>query len=215
MAGENAHLGRFAADAHGKFLGAGAALGCGLEGGLDDPILQGMEGDDSQPDRPGSGRSTAAVSILFHGGQLVVDGDADGLEAPLGRVLLFPARAWGGHGAADDLRQLQRGLDGLFSPALFDGGGDAGGVALLAVGVEDAFEFGPPARCSPLHKAVRPPERVHAHIQRRVVHIGKAAFGVVPVGGRRRPGRRASRPRRGFPAGPAPERAGQNCCGPG
>ena len=48
-----------------------------------------MEGDDSQP--PAWVQTVhGGGEHLFHGGQLVVDGDADGLEAPLGRVLLFP-----------------------------------------------------------------------------------------------------------------------------
>ena len=62
-----------------------------LHGRLHQAILQGVEGNHRQ--------APAGIEAVdgrgehpLHGGELVVDGDADGLEAALGRVLLFPKR---------------------------------------------------------------------------------------------------------------------------
>ena len=58
-----------------------------------------MEGDDGQP---AAGVQTVNGSAEHgrQGVQLAVDGDAQGLEAPLGRVLFLPERG-GRHGGAD------------------------------------------------------------------------------------------------------------------
>ena len=63
-----------------------------------------MEGDHRQASAGGQTAGRAPQ----HGGellQLAVDGDAQGLEAPLGRVLLFP-QGLGRHGAFDQVHQL-------------------------------------------------------------------------------------------------------------
>jgi len=70
--------------------------------------------------------------------EFVVDGNADGLKAALGRMLLFSKRA-GRHGRADDIDQLQRCFNGPVGTHAFNGGGDLRGVALLTVLVENGF----------------------------------------------------------------------------
>ena len=71
------------------------------------------------------------------GVQFAVDGDAYGLKAPLGRVLLLPQRLWR-HSGLDDVHQLQRRLDRLLLPVLYDPLGNGRRVALLAVRKQDA-----------------------------------------------------------------------------
>ena len=96
-----------------------------------------MERNDNQ--------TTAGVQVVDGGlhalpdrAKLIVDGDADGLKAALGRMLLFTQGA-GRHGRADDVDQLQRCLDWVVGPHAFDGGGDLRGAALLAIFVENGF----------------------------------------------------------------------------
>ena len=116
----------------------------------------------------------------FHRPQLVVDGDADGLKAALGRVLLLP-QSGSGHGAFDHVYQLQRRLDGRLLPAAADGCGDPGRKELLAVIIQNTLEF----LVRPcVHDLTGVPDvlAVHAHIQRRVRHIGKAPLPVVQLG---------------------------------
>ena len=95
-----------------------------------------MEGDHRQP--------SAHVQVLApgvqhgrQGVQLAVDGDADGLKAPLGGVLLLPQRLWR-HGGLDDVHQLKRRLDGSGLSCPADALCDGGRVALLAEVVQDA-----------------------------------------------------------------------------
>ena len=139
-----------------------------------------MEGDHSQ--------TAALVQLgngiahdLLHRAQLVVDGDADGLEGTLGRMLLFP-QGCGGHGGADHVHQLQGGFDGLQLPLPADGGGDLGRVALLAVVVKDPLQLlvGPG-----VHHIVGRQRIfvVHAHIQGCICHIGEASGTVIQLGG--------------------------------
>ena len=140
-----------------------------------------MEGDHRQP--------PAGVQVLRgglqHGRQrvqLAVDGDAYGLKAPLGRVLLFPQRCRG-HGGLDDLHQLQRRLDGALLPRLHDASCDGGGVALLAVLKQNA----PQLLIAPtVHYLAGGEVRgaIHPHVQRRVVHIAEAPLRIVQLRGR-------------------------------
>ena len=139
-----------------------------------------MEGDHRQP--------SAHVQVLApgvqhgrQGVQLAVDGDADGLKAPLGGVLLLPQRRRR-HGGADHLHQLPRSLDGSLFPALHDVPGDGGRVALLAEVVQDAPQF----LIGPLVHHLTGVQRrraIHPHVQRRVVHIAEAPLSVVQLGG--------------------------------
>ena len=116
------------------------------------------------------------------GPQLVIDGDADGLEAALGRVLLFP-QGLGRHGAADEIHQLQGRFDGLFRPFSFYGGRDQRGISFFSVFKQNPAQLLPGPGID--HVIGRQPVvPVHAHIQRRIGHIGKAAAAVIQLGGR-------------------------------
>ena len=135
------------------------------------------------------GKSAAGIQVVngraHHAAdrtELVVDGNADGLKAPLGGVLLFPKRPLG-HGGFDDVHQLQRRLDRPVRAHALNRRRDLRGVPLLAVFVQDSPELvlgividdliGRQAAAS-----------VHAHIKRRVRHIRKAARAVVQLWGR-------------------------------
>ena len=139
-----------------------------------------MEGDHRQPPtgvQPGHRLPHHPV----HRAQLVVDGDADGLEGPLGRVLFLP-QGRRGHGPLDDLHQLQRGLNGALVPGPDDGSRDGGGVPLLPILPEDAPQLllGPLVDHRPGRQGVG---LIHAHIQGGVRPVGKAPGCVVQLGG--------------------------------
>ena len=137
-----------------------------------------MEGDDGET-AAGLQMVDRGLHALADSAELIVDGDADGLEAALGRMLLFPEGA-GRHGRADDIDELERRFDGTVGPHALDGGGDLRGVALLAVFVEDGFEF----FARPVVDDLIGGQRllaVHAHVERRVGHVGKAALRVVEL----------------------------------
>ena len=108
---------------------------------LDDAVLQGLVGLHHQ-----APSHAQAVESPGHGPlqdvELGVDGDAQRLEGPFGRV---PAAAAcrRGHGLTDELGHVLgtgHRIPGL--AAAHDGGGDAGGEALLAVGAQNAGELG-------------------------------------------------------------------------
>ena len=139
-----------------------------------------MEGDDGQT-ALGIQAGNGVAHDLLDTAQLVVDGDADGLEGALGGMLLL-AQSGSGHGGADDAHQLQGGLDGLLGPAGADGAGNAGGVTLLAVIVEDTLQL----VLTPVVDDLVGGQGVfivHTHVQRGVGHIGEAAAAVVQLGG--------------------------------
>ena len=94
-------------------------------------------------------------------------------------MLLFAQRARG-HGRTDDIGELKRRFDGLLLAVLANSLRDGGRIALLAVFKEDAAQLFirigihdlARGQCSGL---------VHAHIERRVLLIGKAAGGIVEL----------------------------------
>ena len=139
-----------------------------------------MEGDDGQPSAGGQS-GHRRLNELVRGGELVVHRDADGLEGPLGRVLLLP-QGVGRHGRADDLHQLKGGLNGGLFPGADNGRGNGGGVPLLA-----ELEQNPPDLLLGPVVHHRPGGQrlglVHPHIQRRVGHVGEAPAGVVQLRG--------------------------------
>ena len=94
-----------------------------------------MEGNHSQSPT-GVQAGHCPLHHPLHTAQLVVDGNADGLKASLGRVLLLPQGSRR-HGSPDNIHQFQSGFDGGFLSALADGRRDPGGVAFLAVIVEN------------------------------------------------------------------------------
>ena len=104
----------------------------------------------------------------------------------------FSRRAAGGHGAPDNLHQLQGGLNGLFLTPALDGGGNLGRITLFPVPVEDSLQLLPRPG---VHHVVAGERSglVHSHVKRGVLHIGEAPGPVVQLGGRTRPDRRACR----------------------
>ena len=137
-----------------------------------------MERDDSE-----TAARIQAVDRFFHRlahrAQLIVYRNTDGLKAALGRMLLFAQRL-GRHGAADDVHQLQRGLDRLFSALTLDGGCDQRSIALLAVFEQNVPDVLPAPRIDHIPRGERL-LTVHAHIERRVLHIGEAALRMVEL----------------------------------
>ena len=129
LTGNDLHLRLLTANANRKTGRAGAALGSACHGSFDDPVFQGMEGDHRQP-APVIQAGNGILHDLFHTAQLVIDSNADGLKAALGRMLLF-TQCLRGHGTANHIHQLQRGFDGLFLPLLADSRSDFGCVTLF------------------------------------------------------------------------------------
>ena len=148
------------------------------DAGLDDPVLEGMKADDAQP--PADAELVRrGVHHLAHRRQLVVHGDADRLKAALGGMLFFAQRRTR-HGRADHIDQLQRGRDRLLRPGAYDRPGDARRVALLAVFIQNAFELALRPLIDDVPRA-QTAGRVHAHVERSVVHIRKAALRLVEL----------------------------------
>ena len=98
-----------------------------------------MEGDDGQP-ATGIQAGNGIAHHLLYRTQLIIHRNADGLKAALGRML-FLSQCRRGHGASDNIHQLQRGFDGRFLSAAANGRGDLGCVALLAVIVKDPLQL--------------------------------------------------------------------------
>jgi hypothetical protein len=98
--------------------------------------------------------------------QLVVDRDADRLEAALGRMPAGEARRRrdGGRDRVDELE------GGVQRPAAQDLRGDAVGVALLAVLAQHPRDAPPVPLVEQGGRGQRL-RRVHAHVQRRVVGV--------------------------------------------
>ena len=144
-----------------------------VQSAFDDAVLQGLVGlhHQSSPDpqtveRPGHGPLQDV--------ELGVDRDAQCLEGPFGRV---PAAATSRrrHGLTDELGQvLGRGdrLAGL--TAAHDGGGDAGGESLLAVGAQDVGELGGVGGLQQILGG-RARALIHAHVEGRRAGVGEAS----------------------------------------
>jgi hypothetical protein len=110
--------------------------------------------------------------------QLVVDGDSDALERPLGRMAAGEARRRG-DGGGDGIDELERRRE---RPAADDLARDPVGVALLAVVAQHARD--PPL--VPRVQRLGGRERlvgVHPHVERRVVGVGEAALARVDLDG--------------------------------
>ena len=97
-------------------------------------------------------------------------------------MLLLP-QGGGGHGRADNIHQFQGGGNGLLLPLSANGRGNLGGVALLAVVMENALQLliGPGIDHGGSGKGIG---IVHAHIQRGIRHIGKTPASIIQLGGR-------------------------------
>ena len=137
-----------------------------------------MEGDDRQ-----SAARIEAVDGLFHrfphGTQLIVYRNADRLKAALRRMLLF-AQCFRGHSALDHTDKLQRGLNRLVCAFALDRRCDQRCVALLAVLKQNAADLlAAPAVYHIIRGQLLLP--VHAHIERRILHIGKTALSMIQL----------------------------------
>ena len=130
--------------------------------------------------RQSAARLQVLAGSVQHGRQgiqLAVDGDADGLKAALGRVLLFP-EGLRRHGRFNYLHQLQGGLDGSGFPRPANAFCNSGSIALLTIFVEDP----PQLLIGPAVDDLAGTQRrtaIHPHIQRRVMHVAEAALGKV------------------------------------
>ena len=188
----------FAADAHREFRRAGAALcaACCI-------ALLTMRSSSEWKVMTASRAAgiQAADRSLHHaadGAELIVDGDADGLKASLCRVLLFAQRLRG-HGRADDVHQLQRRFDRVPSRAR---GRWLRRSAVHSAPRRNHRECGRSSPCGQVlttSPAVSTSSVIHAHIERRVRHVGKAARSIVELRRRKRRGRTACRPRPAMP----------------
>src|SRR5262249_47238057 len=121
------------------------------------------------------GRGQAALQLA----ELVVHGDAQRLESARGRIALVPAlRA---NGAAHDLGELARALDGLLLARLDDGARYAPALPLFTVAPDDVGELGLVAFVDDVGGGAA--GALHAHVERPGGAEGKAAFGIVELHG--------------------------------
>ena len=88
-----------------------------------------------------------------------------------------------GHGLADDVHQFPGGFNRLICPFLYDKLRDTLAPAFLAVFLEDAVQF---FFLVTVHHIISTEIRfgIHAHIERRILYIGKAPFCRINLMGR-------------------------------
>ncbi len=139
-----------------------------------------MVRQDGEPPADGEGGDGGGDRPL-QDGEFAVDLDAQGLEGALGRVA---AGALGGlrQGVADDLDQAGAGGEGLLGPLVDDGGDDASGLLLLAVGAQDPDQVAGGVGVEDLGGADAG-RLVHPHVERGVLGVGEAAAGLVELHG--------------------------------
>ena len=94
--------------------------------------------------------------------------------------MLFFALCLARHRALDDIDQLERGLDRFLFALALDRRSDQRRIALFAVFKQDAADLLPAPAVDHVVRGqlLRP---VHAHVERRVLHVGKAALGMVQL----------------------------------
>ena len=137
-----------------------------------------MERDDGQPST-GIQLGNRRLHHLAHRAQFVIDGNADGLEAALGRMLLFPQSGCR-HRATDHIYQLQRGFNGFCFPHAADVCRDLGSISFFAVIKQNTAQF----FIRPVVDHLAGSQRIgviHAHIQRRIHHVGKAPASIIQL----------------------------------
>ena len=150
---------------------ADAALGRLDEALLDHAVLERVERDHRHAAAGGAQRERT-LEPLLELAELVVDGDSQRLEHALGGMPVPEARGRRDR-ALDGADELERGLD---TPALRSWAicGRSGRKALLAVATEDVREVA----LAPLvdeRGGGALVARIHAHVERRVVHVAEAA----------------------------------------
>src|SRR5690606_30716867 len=143
---------------------------------LDLTVFEGMEADDRQSAtrRKHFQRRLQALGQVF---QLTVDEDADPLERPGGRMLVFLP---GGVGLLDHFGQIGGGGERLLLTAQHDGAGHAAGEALFAILPEHGGDVRLVGAVDPVGSALTH-GGVHAHVQRTIVEKAEAALGVVQL----------------------------------
>src|SRR5438093_6681585 len=146
---------------------------------LHDAILERVEGDDREP-ATGSKDPERGREAFLDVHELVVDGDAQGLEHARRRVDASAARLL--H-ARDEAPEIRGRLERPLHPSARYGRGDARGLGLLAVFGEDAREL---ALVVAVHHLVRGHRevRVGAHVQRAFRAEAEAAVLVSELDGR-------------------------------
>lgn len=124
--------------------------------------MEGHHGEPAARLQHALGRGETSLQL----GQLVVDGDPQGLEDP-GRGMDLGA-APSAQGPLDHLRQIEGAGEGLVLAATGQGRGDAARLPLLAVEPEDPGELG---GFGLVHQVRGGPAMVaHAHVERAVAH---------------------------------------------
>ena len=161
-------------------LGPPAASGSpGRGSALDHPILERVEADDHQPAaRPQAVGQLGQQALEL--AQLVVDGDAQGLEGARGWIPVALAARHRARRPAPARADVVAELAPVASRD--DGGGDLACEALLAKVAQDAFQLGGigPAQEIGRGLALR---RVHAHVERARSPKGEAALGSIELQG--------------------------------
>ena len=153
-------------------LAAPRALG---EKQFDQPILQRMKCHDGEP----TARPKRALGGVKRGDEfakLVVDGDAQSLKRPGGRMYLA---GFSRRDALDHRRQLTRRQERRLLAVMDNGAGDAARGALLAIIIEDVGQRFLFRLVDDLRRATAPP--FHPHVERPVAAKGKAALGLVEL----------------------------------
>ena len=142
---------------------------------LHDAVFEGMERHDDEPPA-GLQDALGRMQRAHEFAELVVDGDAQGLEHARRRMnaagLLADERC-------DEIGELPRRLEGLAPPRLDDGAGDGAGAPLLAVVIEDVGELGLGGFVDEIGRARA--AALHAHVERPVVAEREAALGLVDL----------------------------------
>lgn len=155
---------------------------------LDGTIFEGVEGDEgeasvaAQPVVGRRGRGTIDPREEgLQAGDLVVDGDAKGLEGPRGGVDARPTRVTAER-RSHDLREPLRGGYRFQGTGLDKFSSDAGGVAVFAEIPDDAIEFGLAPVVDDIDGGARE-GGIEAHVERAGALEGEAAGGVLDLVG--------------------------------
>ena len=115
--------------------------------------------------------------------QLAVHRDTQCLKRPRGRMVAGQGAPPGRVGRRHDPGQFQRGLDLFLFPGRDHGPGDASGQGLLSVFPDQFFQALAGGGIYDIGGRLRSGIRIHAHVQRSVVHKGKASLRTVQLQG--------------------------------
>src|SRR5829696_6682489 len=170
---ERAQLGLVPADADREVGWADAAALVLAHEPLDLAVLERVEADHREP-AAGAEHLEGGGERVLELAQLVVDGNSQRLEDPLGRMPVAEARRRGDRGP-DDLDELARPLDRPPAALASDRPRDLARVPLFAVALADLREVALAPFVDDLARRDRV-ARVHAHVERRVDGVREAAL---------------------------------------